>query len=383
MDRKELEHNADQIETVLHQHQAPAVVTGGNVTPRCVQFMVTPSAGTQLSRIESLARQIAAALGVPSAEVIRHGSTLRIDVPRRDPQLVRLLSMLSRIQPNRIPFGTATLGLADDGAPLLMRLPSPLVGHVLVSGTTGVGKTALLNSAVMSLAISNPRRSVQFVLIDPKHALDNLAGLPHLLHPAIAEHARITSSLIALRTLMHTRLAQDATDPRLVIVIDELADLLHSGLNENQDCLIDLLQHGQAAGLHVIAATEKPSSALLQPIISANFPVRITGHVVSANDARIATGIENSGAEKLSGTGQFIAIYGPGAVRFEAAHLTTGETRDTISKLQQDLRYEDICVRSTRSATPDKREGGSIRAQPNGSAVLFDWNQTLSDVPGL
>jgi DNA segregation ATPase FtsK/SpoIIIE, S-DNA-T family len=379
MDNKELNNNADRIEAVFRQNQVPAGITGGNVTPRYIQFMVTPGTNTQVCRIESLERQIAAALGVPRAEVIRHGNTLRIDVPRHDSQRVHLLSLLARIRSNQIPNLTATLGLASDGYPLLIRLPAREVGHVLISGTTGTGKTSLLSTIVMSLAISNPRRAVQFVLIDPKHALDHLAGLPHLLHPAISDHERITSSLSSLNVIMHTRLAQGNTEPRLVIVIDELADLLQSGLHEIHNSLIDMLQHGQAAGLHVIAATEKPSSALLQPIISANFPVRITGRVVSREDAYAASGIENSGAEKLAGTGDLIAVYGNEAPRFDAAHLTAGETSDTIEKLKRGLRYEDICVRST----PNPRQTGSIIAQPDGSAVLLDWNKAIGEIPGL
>ena len=133
MQRRELEAKADAIEMVLHQHKAPARVTGGHVTPRWVQFLLQTSPGVKISRVESLSREIAVALGAPTARVTTQGNAVRIEVPRSDPQPLKLLPLCARIPPSRIPFGTAVLGLADDGAPLLVRLPSPDVAHVLMA----------------------------------------------------------------------------------------------------------------------------------------------------------------------------------------------------------------------------------------------------------
>src|SRR3989337_1460917 len=144
--RQIFEMQADRIEMVLAQHKAPARVAGGIVTPRWLQFHLDPALGTRLSRVESLAEEIALALGSASVRVSRQGATMQIDVPRSDAQPVRLLEVCRRLP--TVPLGTAVLGIADDGAPLLLRLPSPDVAHVLVAGTTGSGKTALAQAKI-------------------------------------------------------------------------------------------------------------------------------------------------------------------------------------------------------------------------------------------
>ena len=146
MDRQQLELTADKIETTLALNHAPATVTGGHVTPRWIQFNVNVS-GKRADRVEALTTQIAAALGVPYATITRAGGAVRIDVPRSDPQPVTLAGMIKRILRDRVPPCTAIVGLADDGAPLLARLTSPEVGHVLISGKAGSGKNVFEKSA--------------------------------------------------------------------------------------------------------------------------------------------------------------------------------------------------------------------------------------------
>ena len=174
MRRQELEFQADRIEMVLRDYKAPARVTGGHVTPRWIQFLLQTAPGIKVNRVESLSREIALALGAPSARVTTYGGAMRVEVPRPDPQPVRLMSMLARLP--HIPFGTAVLGLADDGAPLLLRLPSPDVAHGLVAGTTGSGKTALVQAMVASLALTHRRSQLQFVVIDELHTYRGLFG---------------------------------------------------------------------------------------------------------------------------------------------------------------------------------------------------------------
>jgi hypothetical protein len=221
MQRRELEAKADAIEMVLHEHKAPARVTGGHVTPRWVQFLLQTSPGVKISRVESLSREIAVALGAPNARVTTQGNAVRIEVPRSDPQPLKLFALCMRIPPARIPFGTAVLGLADDGAPLLIRMPSPEVAHVLVSGTTGSGKTALMQTIIMSLALLNHRRQLQFVLIDPKgRAFEPMSRLPHLLRPIVTGPDQAVQALSDPVNLMEQRDQSRVTDPRVIVAID-------------------------------------------------------------------------------------------------------------------------------------------------------------------
>jgi S-DNA-T family DNA segregation ATPase FtsK/SpoIIIE len=343
MQRRELEAKADAIEMVLHEHKAPARVTGGHVTPRWVQFLLQTNPGVKISRVESLSREIAVALGAPSARVTTQGNAVRIEVPRTDPQPLKLLPLCARIPPSRIPPGTAVLGLADDGAPLLVRLPSPEVAHVLLAGTTGSGKTALLQTIVLSLALLHHRRQLQFVLIDPKgRAFEALQRLPHLLRPIVTQPDRAVQTLSDLVCLMEQRDRSRVTDPRIVVAIDELADLAQTGGQAILDGLGRLVQRGREAGIHVIGATQKPSSAVIGPLVKANFPVRLVGRVVSAEDARVAAGVGGTSAEKLTGRGDFIAVYGPGLIRFQAAYVSMGEMEMAVQHLAQGIRGDEI-----------------------------------------
>ena len=147
--RKKLEFQADRIEAVLSLHQVPARVTGGTVTPRWIRFTVLPAVGAKISKIRNLSEELAAALDVVECRVSRRGAAIAIEIPRDDPQPVRLIPLYNQLtsqptgQPansSSIPPGTAILGLAEDGAPLLIRLPSPDVGHILVPARPGRAK---------------------------------------------------------------------------------------------------------------------------------------------------------------------------------------------------------------------------------------------------
>ncbi len=388
MDRQQLERKADQIEMVLHEHRVPAQVTGGHVTPRWVQFLVTPNPGINISRIESLSREIAVALGAPNACVTTQGNSVRIDVPRTDPQPLKLFPLCARIPATRIPFGTAILGLADDGAPLLIRLPSPEVAHVLVAGATGSGKSALLQTAIMSLALHHHRRQMQFVLIacsgvagiDPKNrALEAMSGLPHLLRPIVSESAQVMAALTQLDQVLSLREQSRATNPLLVLVIDELSDLVHATGADGANVLTRLLARGREAGIHVIAATRmleglrKPVSADLDPFKS-SFSVRLVGRVVSAADARVAAGVGGTSAEKLAGRGDFVAVYGPGLIRFQAAYISSSEIEASVQQLAQGIRGDEII----QSARPTL-----VSAAPRSSASLSVMDSAVYALPGV
>lgn len=210
--RQSLEFQADRIEAVLALNKVEARVTGGTVTPRWVRFQVLPAVGARISRIKGLSEELAAALDAPNCRVSRRGAAVAVEVPRDDPQPVRLLPLYRQLTekiPNpkaQIPLVTAILGLADDGAPLLIRLPSPDVAHILVAGTTGSGKTMLLQTMILSLAMANPVRSLVLVLIDPKgHAFNLFEGLPHLARSVVWDVEEMTEALQSLVRLMEKR----------------------------------------------------------------------------------------------------------------------------------------------------------------------------------
>ena len=332
--RQLLEMQADRIEMVLAHHKAPARVAGGIVTPRWVQFELTPALGTRLSRVQALADEIALALGSPQVRVSRHGGALHVEVPRPHPAPVKLIEICRRLP--GLPLGTAVLGLAEDGAPLLLRLPSPDVAHVLVAGTTGSGKTALAQAMVLSLALAHRRSQLALALIDPKggRAFAPLAGLPHLLRPVALDGAAAAETLAELVARMEARDRQRVDTPHVVVVIDELADLAATAGKGVLEALARLTQRGREAGLHVVACTQKPSASVVGAVTKANFPVRLVGRVTSLEDARVATGVGGSGAERLVGRGDFLAVSGLGLTRFQAAFITPNEITQIVNRLQ-------------------------------------------------
>jgi len=357
--RNKLEFQADRIETVLALNKVPARVTGGTVTPRWVRFQVLPAVGAKISKIKRLSEEMAAALDAPSCRVSRRGAAVAVEVPREDPQPVRLFPLCRQLNDGDergngcgIPPVTAILGLAEDGAPLLIRLPSPDVAHILVAGTTGSGKTVLLQTMILSLAmanspadilgLSNSRDSrggqIAMVLIDPKgHAFRPFEALPHLARPVIQDVEEMTEALQSLVRLMERRdrSRSGGRQPSVVVFIDELADLLMVGGKPVQLALTRLTQRGREAGVHIVAATQKPTTAVLGSLIKGNFPVRLVGRVTSIADARTASGWSGTGAERLMGRGDFLAVAEGRVIRFQAAHISLEEIREVVPYVMQ------------------------------------------------
>ena len=348
--RERLEFQADRIEAVLSMHKVSARVTGGTVTPRWIRFQVLPALGAKISRIKGLKEELAAALDAANCRVSRRGAAIAVEVPRDDPLPVRLLPLYRQLctEDDVIPPITAILGLADDGAPLLIRLPSPDVAHILVAGTTGSGKTVLMQTMILSLAMTNPAPSpfqangsgsgLRLVLIDPKaHAFAPFDPLPHLARHVISDADETVEALNSLVHLMERSgpAPPPPSTPRTLGFLDEVADLLPVGGAPLPQALTRLTQRGREAGIHLVAATQKPSAKVLGPLIKANFPVRLVGRVTSASDARVASGWSGTGAERLMGRGDFIALAEGRVTRFQAAHIARQEIEQVVAHLTQ------------------------------------------------
>lgn len=321
--RRMLELQADRIESVLAQHKVKGRVQGGVVTPRFIQFKLAPELGTRVSKVASLAEEIALALGSREARVYRSGSRINVEVPRQSSDPVRLLPLAQRL--SSPPSATALLGVDENGIPLLLRLPSPDVAHVLIAGTTGSGKSALARTMLTSLAMFNRQRQVQIVLIDPKgRGFGPLVRLPHVLGGVVTDIDEALGRLSWLVEEMERRDRAKVSEPRLVVAVDELADLLQVGGKAVEAMLSRLAQRGREAGIHLIACTQKPTAALIGNM-KANFPVRLVGMVASSDEARFATGLSGSGAEKLEGKGDFLLVVKGEAVRFQSAWVSPGD----------------------------------------------------------
>ncbi len=347
--RQVLHFQADRIEMVLASHKVPARVIGGQVTPRLVRYQLTTPLGVKVKQVAGLAEEIALSLGASSCRVYRQEGQLQVEVPRPDGQVIRLTALCRQLALHgdykrqgwraAVPPATAVLGLDHEGVPLLLRLPSPDVAHVLIAGTTGSGKTALARTIIASLALYNSQRRVQLVLVDPKgRGLKPFDGLPHLLLPVLTRVDQALSALQRLVGEMERRDAEGCSDPRLVVVLDELADLVQVGGREMETLLIRLMQRGREAGIHVVACTQKPTAAVIGGLVKSNFPVRVVGSVASPEDAKVATGLAGTGAERLLGQGDFLVVAKGQVTRMQAAYISVDEVRELVARLRQGSR---------------------------------------------
>ncbi len=319
MTRYDLEHQAHQIDAVLANHRVNSHVTGGQVSKRWVRYNITAPHNARLSVVRNLSEEFALALSTKDVRITRDGGMLNVEVPRFDAEPVLLAQMMRDMR--YVPPLTAVLGIAEDGRPLLLHLPSPDVAHVLVAGMTGSGKTEVMRTILWSLCVTNRQSQMQLVLIDPKRrGFGIFSDLPHLMAPLITDSEHAITVLERVVSEMERRDRENISTPHIVVAIDEGTDLLMTGGSKCEALLTRIAQRGREAGIHLLMGAQNPASKLFGSMLKANFPVRLIGRVSSANDARVAAGIAASNAEKLLGRGDFIAVSAGNITRFQAAH---------------------------------------------------------------
>lgn len=334
--RDRLRWQAEVIERTLEAKKLPVRVPRGTCGYRLTVFELVKPANVDLAAVQRQEDELALALGVSSCRIGRRGGFVTVEIPRPDPLRVDLGRLMEGV-PERPPFAPL-VGIDDGNTPLMLNLRSPNVAHVLIAGTTGSGKTALARSMVAGLAMGNGVTELSLVLLDPKRrGYGVFAGLPHLAHPVIVEPEEALGALAWAVALMEERDRAGTSSPRVVVFIDELADLIMLGGEDLERALSRLTQRGREAGIHVVACTQKPTAQVIGSLVKANFPARLVGKVVDHNEAYQAAGIGGTGAERLLGKGDFIAVVGGDVTRLQAAWISEAEIERLVLRLRGGL----------------------------------------------
>jgi len=333
MDRRiHLEYQADRIEATLASHRVRGRVAGGVLTPRFARFDLLLDRSTRLRRVRDLGEELALALEAPACRILRRNGRVQVEVPRPDPQRIPYLRVFAQLEGP--PPVSALVGLDEEAIPVLVRFPSPDVAHVLIAGNTGSGKTMLARTIALSLAMLNPPRSVQMVLIDPKRrGFAPLRELPHLLVPLVDSTSRAALLMARLVEEMERRDRCACSEPRIIVFIDELADLVMAGKRSVERPLTRLAQRGREAGIHLVACTQHPTARVIGSLVKSNFPVRIVGSVASAEDAKVASGLPRTGAQLLMGQGDFVLVARGKQLRVQGPYVSSREIKRLVTEL--------------------------------------------------
>lgn len=355
-DRGDVKKSAFIIEKTLDSFGIQADVAEVNGGPAVTQYALRISAGTKISKIANLQHDLALALATPTGTVrieapIPGKSLVGIEVPNHSLEIVGLKHVLSSEEMARHKSKLAVaLGRDTSSKPMIVDLDK--MPHCLIAGTTGSGKSILLNSFITSLLFRNSPDELKLILIDPKRVeLTNYNGIPHLLTPVITEPEKILSSLKWAMAEMDRRykLFQSAgvrnitgfnemsgyvALPYIVIVIDELADLMMFAPVEIEDAITRIAQLARATGIHLVVATQRPSVDVITGLIKANIPCRIAFNVSSMIDSRVI--LDGPGAEKLLGRGDMLFMPPDASkpIRIQGVFVQDGEINNLIKYLK-------------------------------------------------
>ena len=369
------------LELKLKDFGIEAEVVAVHPGPVITRFEIQPAAGIKVSRISGLAKDLARSLAVISVfvvEVIPGKSTIGIEVPNEDREIVRLREVLgSKAYESSASPLTLVLGKDISGNPIvadLARMP-----HLLVAGTTGSGKSVGVNAMLLSLLFKAPPSDVRLILVDPKMLeLSVYEGIPHLLTPVVTDMKEAASALrwcvaemerryrlmaaLGVRNLAgYNRKVRDAERagepildplfkqpevfvgdeppehpalealPAIVVVIDEFADMMMIVGKKVEVLIARIAQKARAAGIHLILATQRPSVDVITGLIKANIPTRMSFQVSSKVDSR--TILDQGGAEQLLGHGDMLYLP-PGTavpVRVHGAFVADDEVHRVVA----------------------------------------------------
>ena len=370
--------NITELEKVLKDFDITGKVVQVNIGPTVTQYELEIKAGTKVSKLLSIQREIALALAAKDVRIqapIPGKNTIGIELPNKTNSSVSFKEVLSKM-PDVNPKNLLAVGLGKDIMGKVKWMEINTTPHLLVAGATGSGKSVCMNCIITSILMRTKPDEVKLVMVDPKKVeLSMYNGVPHLLCPVVTDPKKASIALKNIVAEMEKRYdifertknknikgynefceknPEYSKMPYIVVIIDELADLMLVAAKEVEDSIMRITQMARAAGIHLIVATQRPSTDVITGVVKANIPSRISFAVSSQIDSR--TILDSVGAEKLLGKGDmlFLPMGESSPTRIQGAFISEDEIQKVVDFVceQQKAQYDE-------SLTEMKNEAGS------------------------
>lgn len=351
-----IEEKKQELNDAFYYFNVPAEVQTVTEGPSVTRFELSVEKGVKVSRITALQDDIKMALAAKDIRIeapIPGTSLVGIEVPNQSPAKVNIKSIIDSEQFNDAESKlTVAMGYRINNQPLLMDIAK--TPHALIAGATGSGKSVCINSILLSLLYKNHPEELKLLLIDPKMVeLAPYNDLPHLVSPVITDVKAATQSLkwaveemerryklfaqyhVRNITAFNKKAAYEDRLPKIVIVIDELADLMMMAPQDVEQSIARIAQKARACGIHMLVATQRPSVNVITGLIKANIPTRIAFMVSSSVDSR--TILDSGGAERLLGYGDMLYL-GSGMnkpIRVQGSFVSDEEIDDVVDYIKQ------------------------------------------------
>ena len=356
VDEAWIEEKKQELNDAFYYFNVPAEVQTVTEGPSVTRFELSVEKGVKVSRITALQDDIKMALAAKDIRIeapIPGTSLVGIEVPNQSPTKVNIKSIIDSEQFNDAESKlTVAMGYRINNQPLLMDIAK--TPHALIAGATGSGKSVCINSILLSLLYKNHPEELKLLLIDPKMVeLAPYNDLPHLVSPVITDVKAATQSLkwaveemerryklfaqyhVRNITAFNKKAAYEDRLPKIVIVIDELADLMMMAPQDVEQSIARIAQKARACGIHMLVATQRPSVNVITGLIKANIPTRIAFMVSSSVDSR--TILDSGGAERLLGYGDMLYL-GSGMnkpIRVQGTFVSDEEIDDVVDYIKQ------------------------------------------------
>lgn len=373
--KEEILAKAKLLEETLGNFGVEAKVVEVAQGPAITMFELQPSPGVKVSKIVNLSDDIALSLAASQVRIIAPipgKSAVGIEIPNEVTSMVTIRDVLDtkEFKDNKSKL-TFALGKDISGNPILSDLSK--MPHLLIAGATGSGKSVCVNTLISTILFNASPDEVKFLMIDPKVVeLNNYNGIPHLILPVVTDAKKASIALNWAVQEMTRRYqlfadtgARDVNSynikaekdsleklPKIVVIIDELADLMMVAPNQVEDAICRLAQMARAAGIHLIVATQRPSVDVITGLIKANIPSRIAFSVSSMTDSR--TILDTGGAEKLLGKGDmlFSPVGASKPHRVQGAFISDEEVEELVSFVKgqsKEVEYDESILESATS----------------------------------